>query len=1145
MTDTGPDSPAPHVPDLLTVKVGVGGRAIVVGELRLRGGTSPGSAAATAKVAEAVEAWSGPGVLVFNGGLLDQGADTADAVAAHPRLARSVSRFASGSGRRVVVVPGETDAFLAWDAAARRQLAGALGCEFALSVELRMATADQTSTVRVEPGHRLDPLSARRDPRNSLETPLSWHLREEMLANVRRREPSDAAPTGWLAGLEELDDPGAWPRFFASRFTYRRLARHAWLLLLPFVAALVLGIPAEVWRRAHGGLAGVDRVGLLIAATVVELVVLAALAVVSLRRTWDSLANATLGQERRDLNQAARSAARELVTAGAAGLITSHTSRAQLVSLGNGFFANTGGARDVVTELSSRLAGLGLPAVFGAFRQVGWVELEAGAIVHARLVFGRRRVGGATWVERLVARWPAECGVVGGRAAAGGGSRRGGQLAGTRSRRAGRLAGADDLHLQVVASFPGHGEGTVVWPPQPDPGRRDLRVRRAAAVFVAAAGFVSLVSAFSEPLRDRLQLLRHIVPILVPEVAGALAAIAGLGLLLLARGIRRGQRRAWLVCQVILLGVAVLHVIKGVDVEEALVALAVAVFLWFNRAAFVASSDVVGLRRGLVAVGGAAVAVILAGTAGLELGSYFAGGPGSRLLGHHGPVIPSIGWPRALAATAERLVGYQGVPLFHRLNEFFTPAMGAVGAALALALAWVLLRPVVGRRAAAADPLAPVAGERRGAPEPAAAAPADAAPAEKPAGGAALDPDAPAGPPPTGHTTTNGAAALAVPTSDGRHATDDLIRARAIFDRYGSGTLDYFALRSDKEFFFRGSTMVAYAVYGGSCLVSPDPVGPPAEHEDTWRAFRAFADERGWSVGVLGAGEQWLPIYRASGMHDLYVGDEGVVRVDRFTLEGGRFKGLRQAVNRVAKYGYTISFHDPAEIDDALRQELADVMTRSRRGDVERGFSMTLGRAFQPEDRGLLLAVVHGPVAPQAGSEPACPGAEAAAGAPGRPEAPATRGPVVAFCQFVPAPGIGGYSLDLMRRDNGDHPNGLIDFAVVETIRYLKAHGMKGLGLNFATMRAVLAGEAGEGVSQRVQAWLLKRMGDSMQIESLWRFNAKYDPDWQPRYALYDAPENALAMAFAVARAESFWELPVIGRFLVPKRRDVPSPTRS
>jgi lysylphosphatidylglycerol synthetase-like protein (DUF2156 family) len=262
-------------------------------------------------------------------------------------------------------------------------------------------------------------------------------------------------------------------------------------------------------------------------------------------------------------------------------------------------------------------------------------------------------------------------------------------------------------------------------------------------------------------------------------------------------------------------------------------------------------------------------------------------------------------------------------------------------------------------------------------------------------------------------------------------------------------------------------------------------------------------------------GEEWLPVYRAGGMHDLYVGDEAIVRTDRFTLDGGRFKGLRQAVNRVAKYGYRISFHDPARLEPGLEEQLRDVMTKSRRGDVERGFSMTLGRVFDPEDQGLLLAVVHGP-------------------APGSGGGTEGLGSPVAFCQYVPAPGIRGYSLDLMRRDDGEHPNGLIDFAVVETVREMQRRGLDGLGLNFATMRAVLAGEAGEGLTQRVQAWLLRRMGDSMQIESLWRFNAKFDPDWQPRYAIYDAPENALAVAIAVARAESFWELPVIGRFLVP-----------
>jgi lysyl-tRNA synthetase class 2 len=328
-----------------------------------------------------------------------------------------------------------------------------------------------------------------------------------------------------------------------------------------------------------------------------------------------------------------------------------------------------------------------------------------------------------------------------------------------------------------------------------------------------------------------------------------------------------------------------------------------------------------------------------------------------------------------------------------------------------------------------------------------------------------------------------------------------------VVDRSGRDTLAYFALRDDKEWFFSGDSMVAYAVFGSVCLVSPDPVGPPAERDEVWRQFGDFADRQGWSVTVLGASEEWLPVYQRHGLHSLYIGDEAIVDCTSFTLEGHRSKGLRQAVNRVARHGYRVEFFDPAAVDPALQSPLMALLVASRHGDAERGFSMTLGRLFDPADKGLLLAVAFGPDGP------------------------------AAFCQFVPAPGIDGYSLDVMRRSLGDHPNGLTDFVLVETIRHLKESGFRRLGLNFATMRAVLAGETGDGTGPRMQRWLLGRMSESLQIESLWRFNEKYDPDWRARYAAFDAPDHVVAAALAVARAEGVTELPVVGRFFRPPGR--------
>ncbi len=327
-------------------------------------------------------------------------------------------------------------------------------------------------------------------------------------------------------------------------------------------------------------------------------------------------------------------------------------------------------------------------------------------------------------------------------------------------------------------------------------------------------------------------------------------------------------------------------------------------------------------------------------------------------------------------------------------------------------------------------------------------------------------------------------------------------RARGIVAEYGGGTLDYFALRDDRTHFFHGSTVVSYAVYGSACLVSPDPIGPVGERRTAWAAFHEFVHERGWSVAVLGASKEWLDVYNGFGMTGVYVGDEAVVDVATFSLAGGDRKSLRQAVNRVARNGYTVTFHDPTTLDATARQGLVELMGKSRRGATERGFSMTLGRLFDPRDANLLLAVCTGP-----DGEPA------------------------AFCQFVPSEAIGGWSLDLMRRDTAERPNGLLDFVIVETIRHLAHEKQGSVALNFATMRAVLAHETGSGPWQTFQRAVLKRLSSDMQIASLWHFNAKYGPRWNPRFAVVDGSEHLVRSAVAIAQAECMWDLPVVGRW--------------
>jgi lysylphosphatidylglycerol synthetase-like protein (DUF2156 family) len=688
---------------------------------------------------------------------------------------------------------------------------------------------------------------------------------------------------------------------------------------------------------------------------------------------------------------------RHAIARGATGMIAGGALVAELTHLDTGFFASPGATSEIVREHRGRF---GLPPTYLHHRQASMIEVETGADLHIRLMHAEVDLPLATMGERLVT----HDAVVKGRTK------------------------AADLHPELVASWPGGSS----WPPAPEVAADHIRVRRIrriAATSLFAAGLIDLLSAVTTPVRDRLHLISQFLPIEVARAAGALVAISGIAMIMLSRGVLKGQRRSWLVAVALLAASLVLHIVHAADVITLLVCAAVLALLVVQRERFRAQAEQGTVRSAffILAVGG--VTATLGAFTGVEVASSV----------HHHQLPP---WPQVLLGSAERLVGVQYVRFPSHIDHFASPSLLAVGITLIVVSLYLLTRPVVDRR------------------------------------------------------LSSGRASV------GRRAAE--IRARDIVRRHGTGSLDYFALRDDKQWFFHRDSMVAYAVFGGVCLVSPDPIGPFTERAHVWDAFRRYVDRNGWGLGVMAAGEAWLPTYQASGMRFLYIGDEAVVDPRQFSLEGGKMKGLRQAVNRVARYGYTVRFLDPAHLspDDAAR--LVELMHKSRRGEHERGFSMMLGRLTDARDTGLLLTLVEGPD-----------------GAP------------VAMCQFVPSTAIGGYSLDLMRRDPAEHPNGLLDFALCSTIAHMRKMGMKGLSLNFAALRSILDGESGDGVTQRVERWALRRLSGVLQIETLWRFNAKYEPTWFPRYIVFDSAEQFLPVVVQIMRAESLTEVPVIGRLLM------------
>ena len=193
--------------DELDVSVGSGGRVLVVSDLQLGRPVGPQGTGALAEVARAIDAVTGPGVLVLAGDALDllTGANPTveRALAAHTRLVGAITAFGQDDGRRVVYVVGHTDARLAWDERAATHVSAALGAELCLAAELRLETGYRERRVRIEHGHRFDPASAPSDPRNPLDTPFGHHVASEVLPEML------SGNEDWLCGADKLTSSAA------------------------------------------------------------------------------------------------------------------------------------------------------------------------------------------------------------------------------------------------------------------------------------------------------------------------------------------------------------------------------------------------------------------------------------------------------------------------------------------------------------------------------------------------------------------------------------------------------------------------------------------------------------------------------------------------------------------------------------------------------------------------------------------------------------------------------------------------------------------------------------------------------------------------------------------------------------------------
>lgn len=263
-----------------------------------------------------------------------------------------------------------------------------------------------------------------------------------------------------------------------------------------------------------------------------------------------------------------------------------------------------------------------------------------------------------------------------------------------------------------------------------------------------------------------------------------------------------------------------------------------------------------------------------------------------------------------------------------------------------------------------------------------------------------------------------------------------------------------------------GNGFVMYGVQGRSLIVYGDPIAAtPADVQDLIWHVLELADREHLRPVFYQASIEYLTQYLDAGFRLVKIGEEAIVDLARFSLEGAEGRRLRQAKNRAIRHGLSFAILNARQkIPEFDRLKMISDTWLLHNGP-EKGFSM--GYWQDEEIRRSEIAVVY------------------------------LGGKIVAFANLWKA-GEAEFSIDLMRY-LPSAPDGVMDLMMIELMLHAKALGFRSFNLGLAPLAglpdhrlAPLWSRIGTVARQQAQSFY--------SFEGLYRFKNKFRPTWRPRY---------------------------------------------
>jgi phosphatidylglycerol lysyltransferase len=302
--------------------------------------------------------------------------------------------------------------------------------------------------------------------------------------------------------------------------------------------------------------------------------------------------------------------------------------------------------------------------------------------------------------------------------------------------------------------------------------------------------------------------------------------------------------------------------------------------------------------------------------------------------------------------------------------------------------------------------------------------------------------------------------------------TDEELATAAAIIATQSDTTPMLVYLRDKALLFdeANTAFVMYGVQGRTWVAMSDPVGPQRLLGPMIRTFLERADDFGAVPVFYEVTRTNLHHYADFGLTFVKLGEEAVVDLTHFTLEGGRGARARQSMRRLEKDGGRFRIVDQPDVAAILPdlKRVSDNWMRERAG-AEKGFS--LGFFDETYLARFPMAVVE------------------------------REGTIQAFANIWLGPTGVELSIDLMRYHE-DAPNGVMEALIMNLLNWGKTKGYRHFSLGMAPLSGMESSPVAS-LWQRLGAFLYEHGEAVYRFQGLRAYKEKFDPAWEPRYLAY------------------------------------------